>query len=202
MTSASAARSGPAARCGSTSGQSPAARPSPARAGAHRRVLDLVGAGQLPGHQLGVADDARPRGRRAPPPARRPRSTALYSATLLVATPIRSATSSTTSPPGSETTTPIAAGPGLPRAPPSTCTSSRGGADVRRGSIGRQLWQLAGDARAPAIADLALAAAAMPPALAARGLAPVDDHRHVGIVGVVGGQLVEQLIGQGSGTTQ
>src|SRR4051794_40907915 len=53
-----------------------------------------------------------------------PRRSARYSATLLVASPIVSPTCSTTAPSSLRTTTPIAAGPGLPRAPPSTFTVS------------------------------------------------------------------------------
>src|ERR1019366_6390983 len=56
-----------------------------------------------------------------------PASTARYSATLLVATPIRSACAASTAPSGAEATTPVAAGTGLPRAPPSTWTTSVGG---------------------------------------------------------------------------
>src|ERR1700754_4522263 len=52
----------------------------------------------------------------------RPRSIALYSATLLVSRPIVSPSASTTAPSSLRTTTPIAAGPGLPRDPPSTFT--------------------------------------------------------------------------------
>src|SRR3712207_5287195 len=51
----------------------------------------------------------------------RPATSALYSATLLVATPMPSATSPITSPDASARTTPMPAGPGFPRAPPSVC---------------------------------------------------------------------------------
>src|SRR5690606_30510324 len=57
---------------------------------------------------------------------RRPAISPSYSATLLVATPIGSAARASTSPEsGSRITTPNAAGPGFPRAPPSTSTISR-----------------------------------------------------------------------------
>jgi hypothetical protein len=69
-------------------------------------MLDLVSTGDLARDQLGVVDDLD------------------LAPTLLVATPIRSPSSSSTAPSESETTTPIAAGPGLPRAPPSTWTTT------------------------------------------------------------------------------
>src|SRR5688572_7616999 len=56
-----------------------------------------------------------------------PRSSALYSATLLVATPIASPRSTRTSPDSSPATAAIAAGPGFPRAPPSTLTRTSSG---------------------------------------------------------------------------
>src|SRR4051812_31351707 len=52
------------------------------------------------------------------------RISALYSATLLVVMPSGSATSLTTFPSGSARLIPIPAGPGLPRAAPSTCTTN------------------------------------------------------------------------------
>src|SRR3990170_2780002 len=62
----------------------------------------------------------------APPWARaaeRPRISALYSATLLVASPMYSPISSTTFQRASEMAMPIAAGPGFPREAPSTCST-------------------------------------------------------------------------------
>src|SRR3954447_561919 len=99
---------------------------------------------------------------------------------------MRAAPSSSTSPSGVETTTPIAAGPGLPRAPPSTWTRSRksdGG-------------ELPGNPGAAAVAGLALLPTRRRPALAPLALAPVDDDLDVGVVRVVGGELVVQLIRQ------
>src|SRR6476646_1012914 len=127
-----------------------------------------------------------------------PLITARYSATLLVAMPIRSATSSITVPSGSDTTTPIAAGPGLPRAPPSTLTTSFksllpavGPGRAGPPSLGRKLRKLAGHPRPPAVAYLPIVVSRVRCSrLAARGLAPVDDHGHVRVVGVVLGQLV------------
>src|SRR4051794_40419457 len=80
----------------------------------------------------------------------------------------------------------MAAGPGFPRAPPSTWT--------RRRTLRRR--ELAGDAGAAAVADLALAARVARPALATLTLAPVDDDLHVGVIRVVRDELVEELIGQ------
>ena len=54
----------------------------------------------------------------------RPSSNPRYSATLLVVSPSTSVASSSTAPSGAETTAAAAAGPGLPRAPPSTCTTT------------------------------------------------------------------------------
>src|SRR5438270_2498753 len=138
---------------------------------------------------------------RAPSAAARsiPRSTARYSATLLVATPMVSPSSSSTVPLGSEITTPTAAGPGLPRAPPSTCTTTftRRAGEAGSGpvSLGGQLRQLAGDARPAPVAHGAVAAAGRRPA-APGGLAAVDDHLDVGIVGVIALELGEQLAGE------
>jgi hypothetical protein len=119
-----------------------------------------------------------------------------------VAGPIVSASSSSTWPPGAEMTTPIAAGPGLPRAPPSTCTrSAPGGSDgvtACEGSLsgqGRKLARDPGSAPIPALAALASVRAGSPGS-PPRSLATIHDHRHVGIVGVVLAELVEQLAGQ------
>ena len=72
------------------------------------------------------SESARTRTRRAPSSlARRsPAITPRYSATLLVAQPIPSATSARTSPAGVATTAPYPAGPGLPLAPPSVHTTT------------------------------------------------------------------------------
>src|SRR3954453_4170291 len=98
-----------------------------------------------------------------------------------------SAASSTTSPSGVATTAAAAAGPGLPRAPPSTWTTSLTLSGVRgeRGKVARH-------PRAPAVAHLAHAAStAGPPALL---LAAVHDDGHVGIVLVVLGEPVVELV--------
>src|SRR4051812_5125218 len=118
------------------------------------------------------APSARARSR----PSSRPR----YSATLLVTTPSSSCASSSTSPSAVETTAAAAAGPGLPRAPPSTWTTS-----FTAASLGVERRELAGDARAAAVAAGALVAVLGLAARAALGLAPVDDALHVRIVLVV-----------------
>ena len=59
-----------------------------------------------------------------------PSSSARYSATLLVASPIVSLRSASTSPEGSVATAAIAAGPGFPREPPSTLTTTFGPAQA------------------------------------------------------------------------
>ena len=161
----------------------------------HRRVLDLVGAGQLLGDQLGVVDRARPRRRRAPRARSSPRSSARYSATLLVATPIRSASSSST----------VAVGLGddhADRGRPRV--AARAAVDVddelQRGAvIGVNRWRARAARRGSAARRRSRTSRLPPPeapALAARGLAPVDDHGHVRVVGVVVGELVEQLVGE------
>src|ERR1700733_5519561 len=126
-----------------------------------------------------------------------PRKSPRYSATLLVATPIGSPTSSSTSPSGVDTTTPAAAGPGLPRAPPSTWTTNLKSEPGRPGvvSLGGELGKLAGNARPPAIADGAVAATGRGPA-PPRRLAAVDDHLDVGVVGVVVLKLRQKLVGE------
>src|SRR4051794_15885554 len=82
----------------------------------------------------------------------------------------------------------MAAGPGLPRAPPSTWTVTRLIAGVRRREA----------ARGPALATIADLAALV--VLAARHAAPVgtlaavDDDGHVRVVLVVGDHLVVELV--------
>src|SRR5215213_3054226 len=134
-----------------------------------------------------------------------PRSRPRYSATLFVVVPRVTAASSTTSPAGVDTTAAAAAGPGLPRAPPSTWTTTftpaktiRALSQARarlRALVGGDRRELARHAGTAAIAQLA-----MPPTRRARlaplRLAPVDDHRDVGIAVVVRGKPVVQLVGE------
>src|SRR4051812_16135670 len=110
----------------------------------------------------------------------RPRSRPRYSATLFVTVPSSSWASSITSPSGVETTAAAAAGPGLPRAPPSTWTTS-----FTRGSLRVDGRELARHPRAPAIPAGALLAVLGVLPRAALGLAPVDDDLHVRVVLVV-----------------
>src|SRR5689334_16519401 len=130
-----------------------------------------------------VAPSARARSR----PSRSPR----YSATLLVASPMGDDASSSTSPAGVDTTAPAAAGPGLPRAPPSTwaTTFTGSGVDVDR-------REFPGYPPAPAIALLAPPAPGRRADAPALGLAPVDDDLDVGVIRVVGAQLLVELVGQ------
>src|SRR5947209_1677536 len=130
---------------------------------------------------------------RAPSAAARstPRNSARYSATLLVAVPIGSASSSTTPPSGPDMTTPIAAGPGLPRAPPSTCSTSLPVLTGR--SVARHVRQLAGHARSAPIATLPLPAGARR-GVAPAALAPVDDDGDIRVLRVIAGELVQQLV--------
>src|SRR3954471_18874246 len=121
----------------------------------------------------------------------RPSSSPRYSATLFVTRPSSSWASSTTSPSGVGTTAAAAAGPGLPRAPPSTWTTSFTGASLR---VDRR--ELAGDARAPAVADGALLGALVRALRPALGLAPVDDHLHVRVVLVVLDEPLVELRGE------
>ena len=159
----------------------------------HVGVLDLVLAVDLLGDELGVVDDLDLGRRRAPARAARPSSSPRYSATLFVATPSssrglverprrRASRARRRRPPG----------PGLPRAPPSTWTTSF----TRRlvvGGAGRRRAGTAGGRRSRTRVALAalrppvLAAGRRSPALA---VAPVDDDLHVGVVGVVRGELV------------
>src|SRR4051794_29166623 len=127
-----------------------------------------------------VAPSARARSR----PSRSPR----YSATLLVVSPRRRLDSSST--PGALTTAAAAAGPGLPRAPPSVWTMTR----TRLLDRGERR-EVARDPRTPAVAHLALAAAGGP-GQAALLLAAVDDDRDVGVVVVVVGELLVELVGE------
>src|SRR3954452_20705886 len=121
-------------------------------------------------------------------PSSRPR----YSATLLVARPSVTAASSSTSPSGELTTAAAAAGPGLPREPPSTWTTTltpgAAPSDFDVAGVGRYRPR---HASPPAIADLALAARGA--RRAALALAEIDDHRDVGVVLVVRRELVIQL---------
>src|SRR5690348_10816673 len=61
-----------------------------------------------------------------------------------------------------------------------------------------QWREVAGDARAPAVPDLALAAAGGP-GQATLLLPPIDDDRHVRIVFVIALELRDELVGQGFG---
>ena len=84
----------------------------------------------------------------------------------------------------SRRTAAAAAGPGLPRAPPSTWTTTF----TRRGDSGVDRRELAGDARAAAVADASRCSAlarSRGRRAAPLGLAPVDDDLHVRVVLVV-----------------
>ena len=104
--------------------------------------------------------------------------------------------SSTTSPSGVASTAAAAAGPGLPRAPPSTWTTSftRGAAtlrvDRREARRGRAA---AGDRASRAVLRRLARRAVRPRAL---GLAAVDDDLHVRVVLVVVREPVVELGGQ------
>src|SRR5215212_4511403 len=112
-----------------------------------------------------------------------PSSSPRYSATLLVARPSVTAASSSTSPSGELTTAAAAAGPGLPREPPSTWTTTlTPGAAPSGFDVAGDGRELARHPRPPPIADLALAARGAAAGLAALALAPIDDHGDVGIV--------------------
>src|SRR5256714_1041979 len=108
--------------------------------------------------------------------------------------------SSSTSPSGVDTTTPTAAGPGLPRAPPSTWTTSfiererlvvlsDHSTDVGRGELAR-------NPGTAAVANLAVAGVlgVACGGAAAVALAAVDDDLHVGVVLVVLRELVVELV--------
>src|SRR3954449_994670 len=122
----------------------------------------------------------------------RPSSSPRYSATLFVARPSVTAASSSTSPAGELTTAAAAAGPGLPREPPSTWTTTlTPGATPSGFDVAGDGRGLAGHAPPPTVADLALAARITD--RAALALAAIDDHRDVRVVLVVRGELVVQL---------
>src|SRR3954451_25118390 len=121
----------------------------------------------------------------------RPSSSPRYSATLFETTPSSSCASSRTSPSGVETTAAAAAGPGLPRAPPSTWTTS-----FTSASLGVDRRELAGHARAAAVAAGALLAVLGLALRAALGLAPVDDDLHVRVVLVVLDEPLVELRGE------
>src|SRR4051812_18913332 len=127
-----------------------------------------------------VAPSARARSR----PSSRPR----YSATLLVVSPRTAVASSSTAPSAAAVSTAAAAaGPGLPRAPPSTWTTT-----LTR-SLRVELGELAGDARAATVAQLTAVGAVVAVAVATLGLAAVDDDLDAGVVGVVRLHAVIQL---------
>src|SRR5829696_1805624 len=107
---------------------------------------------------------------------------------------MRSAASASTSPPGEEITAAAAAGPGLPRAPPSTWTTTF--TRVRLG-VGGERCEVARHTRAAPVADLAHASAAT--GLTALLLAAVDDDGDVRIVLVIGGEPVVELVREGFG---
>src|SRR5215218_6028731 len=125
-----------------------------------------------------------------------PRSSARYSATLFVVSPIGSPSSSTTPPSRSETTTPIAAGPGFPRAPPSTWTTSF--IETPTSRVGERLRLAVGVGPLPAVAQLALTAAVVA-AGTSLAFSAIDDDGHVRIVRVVRGELVVQLVRERGG---
>src|SRR5207253_127632 len=141
---------------------------------------------------------------------RKPSSSASYSATLFVVAPSSCACSASTSPSGVVITHAAAAGPGLPRAPPSTCTISRVaaiGASRPAGSGGcaRERRHVAGHTGpAPVAHDAPLLAASLaragaPAARAAVEATAVDDHGDVVLVLVVGDELRVQLVSERSG---
>src|SRR4051812_24108726 len=122
----------------------------------------------------------------------RPSSSPRYSATLLLARPSVTAASSSTSPSGELTTAAAAAGPGLPREPPSTWTTTLTlGAAPSGFDVAGNGRELARHARPPAVADLSLAARVAD--RAALALAAIEDDGDVRVVLVVGRELVIQL---------
>src|SRR4051812_32394337 len=157
-----------------------------------------------------ISTSVAPRSRARRSPSSSPR----YSATLLVAVPRTSIASSRTSPSGEEITEAPAAGPGLPRAPPSTWTTTfNRGPDRRSGPhlLGVDAREVARDPRAAAVAlfapavdrqhvgDLLLLALPRAAALftgAPVGRAPVDDDLHVGVILVVLRELGIELVGE------
>ena len=96
----------------------------------HVGVLDLPAARHLLDDELGVHPDLdRRRRARTRSASRSPAISPEYSATLLLATPIVVPSSAITSPvSASLSTAPYAAGPGLPREPPSASMTTRAGA--------------------------------------------------------------------------
>src|SRR3954452_23341067 len=110
----------------------------------------------------------------------RPRSRPRYSATLLVTRPSSSCASSRTSPSGVETTAAAAAGPGFPRAPPSTWTTTF--TVLPDSLVGVDRRELAGHAGPAAVAAGALLAVLGLAPRTALGLAPVDDDLHIRVV--------------------
>src|SRR3954447_21286099 len=118
-----------------------------------------------------------------------PSSSPLYSATLFVVSPMwRPSAASSCPSAGSLTTAPIPAGPGFPRAPPSTWTTS-----FLIAFEGR--WEGAGRPSLAAVADhAALVVHGALGAAAVRALATVDDDGHVRVVLVVGDHLVVELV--------
>src|SRR5438128_604986 len=140
-----------------------------------------------------------------------PSSSARYSATLLVAVPSSCACSSSSSPSLALITDAAAAGPGLPRAPPSTCTMTfkaprQGLAPAPLAADTRQRGHVPGHASpAPVAYDAALRGAVGDtriralPARTPIELAAIDDHGHIVVVLVVGEQLRIELVCQLSG---
>src|SRR5271165_585172 len=148
-----------------------------------------------------------------------PSSNARYSATLLVAVPSSCECSPSSSPDGDVITHAAAAGPGLPRAPPSTWTISFIGGKyaLPRGRAARgagaqmalgnacQRGKIAGYARPATVAHYAPLdrvggglRSGTPTTGTPVELAPVDDHRDVLLALVVALQLRIELIGQRS----
>src|SRR3954447_20403379 len=99
--------------------------------------------------------------------------------------------SSMTVPSGSETTAATAAGPGLPRAPPSRWRTSR--TRLLAGD-GRELARHPGPAPVAALALVRSGRVTARAAAVAR--TTVDDHGDVRVIGVVVGQLLEELTGE------
>src|ERR671916_52022 len=125
---------------------------------------------------LTTSTSVAPRARARSSPSSRPR----YSATLFVAVPSVSAASSSTSPAGVDSTAAAAAGPGLPRAPPSTWTTTfTGGGSAL---VGIDAGELARDAVAAPVAQLALVPAGRGAPVTARAVPAVHDDGHVRVV--------------------
>src|SRR4051794_6270622 len=124
-------------------------------------------------------------------------STARYSATLLVASPMYAVRSPNALPSGSVATAATAAGPGFPRAPPSTWTTIFRDPSVTR-HYGRER---AGHAVVPAVARFALLLelAGILAGAAVGALAAVDDDFHVGVVLVVLDHAVVELVRESLG---